>query len=935
MQNPELWQRIKQIVGEALEREGPDREAYLLLECGADEDLRAEVLSLLDAHQRSDALSQSPSIDLLPDPDENLESIGAYRLLRKLGQGGMGQVWLAEQRFPVRRQVAVKLLNPGSYSPASMQRFQAERQSLAMMEHPAIAKVFDAGSVPDGRPYLVMEYVDGVPITDYCDRHKMDVRQRLELFRQVCEGVQHAHQKSVVHRDLKPSNILVTEVDGKPLPRIIDFGIAKSISIGQPHEQTLFTQVGALIGTPGFMSPEQLDSAVSDVDTRTDVYSLGVLLYLLLTGSMPFSGKDWRMMPLDQILRELREEEPPSPSTRVASSDEPTVETAELRSTNPEQLASALRGDLDLITMKAMEKNRDRRYATPSDLAADVLRYLESRPILARPASPGYRLRKYVARNRILATAGALVAILAVTFIGMLAYQLHRTTRERDRANRITEFMTKMFEVANPTEARGNTVTVREILDKASQSIESDLKSDPQLQAQMMSVMGSVYHNLGLYEKAEPLLTHALEIERRELGPEDFETASTTSRLAASLADAGKLAQAEALLRPLVEIQKRKLGPTHRKTLICMNLLASTLHGQAKYADAEKMYREILDVQRRTYGPDDPITLTLMSNLAALLADAGSHSPEIEQLDREVLEARRRTLGLDHPDTLVSMGNLAIAIDNQGNRAPEAEKLLTDSIAGQRRILGPEHPDTLGSMMVLASVYELEYRFADEEKLARETMEIQRRVDGPDHSDTLGSMTNLASALRFQKRYSEAEQLCRQALAGEARGMSPEHSTTIATKATLADILELERKLPEAEKLDLEVIETERHVFGPDNPATIQSDYVLGKIRKDQGRLEEAEAIFLRDRADFSRVLPPDAPATALAIHALARIAALRGDRTKALSLLRESLDHGLDPPTSQDIEREPDFRSLRGDPKFQAILSDIRQKFPAPTPKH
>ncbi len=926
MQTPEQWKRIKQIVGEALEKEEPDRNAYVARECGEDDDLRAEVESLLEAHKQSDALSLDPSKRLLLENSERLETIGAYRLIKKLGQGGMGQVWLAEQKFPVRRQVAVKLLNPGSYSPAAMQRFQSERQSLAMMEHPAISKVFDAGSAPDGRPYLVMEYVDGVPITDYCDQHKLNVRQRLQLFNQVCDGVQHAHQKSVVHRDLKPSNILVMEVDGKALPRIIDFGIAKSITLGTQEEQTLFTQVGSLIGTPGFMSPEQLDPNISDVDTRTDVFSLGVVLYLLLTGMMPFGGEDWSKKPIEQILRELREKEPPSPSTRVANSRESTVETAELRGTSPDQLVSALLGDLDLITMKAMEKDRERRYASPADLAGDVQRYLENRPILARPASAAYRLRKYVARNRVLATAGALVAVLLVVFVGMLAYQLQRTTRERDRANRITEFMTKMFEVADPSEARGNSVTVREILDKASKTIEADLNKDPQLQGQMMSVMGDVYHRLGLYSKAEPLLRHAMEIERRELGPENSETASTTSRLAASLADAGKLAEAEALLQPLVEIQKRRLGPTHRKTLICMNLLATTLHGQAKYADAEKMYRAILQVQRQTYGPDDPITLTLMSNIAAVLSDAGSHSPEIEKLHREVLEARRRTLGPDHPDTLVSMGNLAIALSNEGNRTAEAEKLLDDTLAGQRRILGAEHPDTLGTMMVLSGVYEQEYRFADEEKLVRETLEIQSRVDGPEHADTLGSMGNLASALRCQKRYTEAEQVGQQAVAIENRVLPPEHTTTISTKANLADVLELERKLPEAEKLVLEVLETERRVLGADNPATIQADYVLGKIRKDQGRLDEAQAIFIRAREDFARVLPPDDPRTALCIHALARVAALRGDRTQAISFLRESLDHGLDPPTAQGIAKEPDFKSLHGDAKFEAILMGIRQ---------
>jgi non-specific serine/threonine protein kinase/serine/threonine-protein kinase len=779
-----------------------------------------------------------------------------------------------------------------------------------------------------------MEYVAGIPINDYCDQHRLTVPQRLQLFKQVCEGVQHAHQKSIVHRDLKPSNILVTEVDGKPLPRIIDFGIAKTISIGPREMETLFTQAGALVGTPGFMSPEQLDPKNADIDTRTDVYSLGVLLYTLLTGTMPFSGVQWNKKPIDEILRELREEEPPSPSTRVASSEGTTLEAAGLRRTDPQQLASTLRGDLDWITMKAMEKDRERRYASPADLALDLQRYLENRPVLARQPSLGYRLRKYVARNRILATAVALGTVMVITFIGLQAVQLRRTTRERDRANRITEFMTRMFEVADPNEARGNTITVREVLDKASKDIESQLSNDPQLQAQMMSVMGDVYHRLGLLTKAETLLNKSMETERRVLAPDDSEAASTTSRLASTMADEGKLADAEKLLRPLVEVEKRKLGPENQKTLVCENLLATTLHGQGKFADAVKMYREVLETQRRVYGPDDPITLTLMSNIAAALADSGSHSPEIEKLDNQVLESRRRTLGPDHPDTLRSMANLGIVLTSQGNRAVEAEKLLQDTLDRQKQILGPEHPDTLGTMGALTSVYELEYRYADEEKLVRETLAIEQRVLGPEHGDTIAALANLGGCLGLQKRYSQAEEVSRRAIEIEKRALPPEHPTTLQTKANLADILEAERHLSEADQLVREVLDTDQRVLGPDNPMTIQAVYILGKIQKDQGKLNDAEKTLSQGRATASRALPPDDPRTALYTYALAQNAAIRGNRTAALALLREALDHGLDPPTTVEIEKDADFKSLHGDPNFRAILVRTQERASATAPK-
>jgi serine/threonine protein kinase len=926
VQTPDNWKRITELFGEALEREGTERQAYLDRECAGDMELRREIESLLEAHKVSDGLSKNLSMEPLLAALEKIEAIGSYRLIRKVGEGGMGQVWLAEQTSPVRRQVALKLLAPGAYNYASMQRFELERQSLAMMEHPAIAKVFDAGYAPDGRPYFVMEYVAGLLITDYCDQHKLTVAQRVELFKQVCDGVQHAHQKAIVHRDLKPSNILVTEVDGKPVPRIIDFGIAKPISLGAREDQTIFTQAGSLIGTPGFMSPEQLNPNVSDIDTRTDVYSLGVLLYTLLTGSMPFSQGDWRKKPIDEILREVREQEPPSPSTRVANSQHPTVDTAELRGTSPEQLVSALRGDLDWITLKAMEKDRERRYASPSDLAADLQRYLESRPVHARPASASYRLRKYIRRNRVGVAIGAGALALLVAFAIMQSVQLRRITRERDRANRITDFMTRMFELSDPSESRGNSVTVREVLDKASKEIDTGLAAEPQLRAQMMVVMGSVYRNLGLYPQSESLLTRAYETRLRILGPNHADTIAASVKLAATLDDEGKLAEAEKLLRSAVEAQRRLLSPDNKETLLSTNLLASTLHEHGQYAEAEKMYRQILETQRRLFGPDDPTTLTLMSNVAAVLSDSGSHSPEIEQLDREVLAARKRILGADHPDTLRSMCNLGIALTAQGNRTAEADQILSETLAIQRRVLGPEHPDTLGTMGALTSVYELEYRYAEEEKLCRETIDLQRRVVGPENVNTISAMANLAGVLALEERYAEAEQLSRQTLEIERRMLVPDHYLTLQTRANFLDVLESERKLVEAEKLASELLETEKHVFGPEHPVTLQSRYSQAKILKDEGKLEEAAAQLLQTREIARRVLGPENPRTASFTYTLAGIAALQGKRGEAISLLQEALDHGLDPPTAKALGKEPDLKSLHGDPRFDALVARGKQ---------
>ncbi len=426
----ENWQRVKELLDQVIEMAPEQRANFLDEACGSDAGLRAELESLLSA---ADDLSadflQSPLSSEFGREMQGIESAGAlaagqifaqrFELIRKLGEGGMGQVWLAEQISPVRRQVALKLIKAGMYDEAVVQRFQSERQSLAIMDHPAIAKVFDAGTTPLGQPYLVMEYVPGLPITEYCDLHKLTIQDRLELFIQACEGVQHAHQKAIIHRDLKPSNILVIEVDGKPTPRIIDFGLAKTTA-PQVSGESLFTQLGQFIGTPGYMSPEQASPSARDIDTRTDVYTLGVVLYVLLTGLQPFETKRREKPSLEEWLRQLREEEPPSPSTKVSGDKDisSSSATADARGTEPKRLVSELREDLDWITMKALERDRTSRYGTPSELAADLKRFLNDEPVVARPASAGYQIRKFVRRHRFAAAFIGMVTVLSVVASG-------------------------------------------------------------------------------------------------------------------------------------------------------------------------------------------------------------------------------------------------------------------------------------------------------------------------------------------------------------------------------------------------------------------------------------------------------------------------------------------------------------------------------------
>ncbi len=694
--------------------------------------------------------------------------IGPYRLLQLIGEGGMGEVWLAEQKQPIHRTVALKLIKAGMDTKAVVARFESERQALALMDHPNIARVFDAGSTAEGRPYFVMEYVPGVAITEYCDNHRLTIKERLELFMQVCDGVQHAHQKAIIHRDLKPSNVLVVEQDNKAVPKIIDFGLAKATA-QRLTDKTFFTELGVLMGTPEYMSPEQADPREQNIDTRTDVYSLGVILYELLVGALPFETNALRAAGMAGILRVIREQEPPKPSTKIRSMGHVSEFSAKNRKEEPRSFARHLRGDLDWITMKALEKDRIRRYGSASEFGADISRYLQKEPVIAGPATAGYRIRKYAARHRVVLGAAAGLLVLLSGFVVTQAIELHRiklerdrATRERDRASRITDFMTGMFKVSDPSEARGNAITAREILEKASKNIDTELTKDPELQAQMMYVMGGVYAGLGLYGRAQILDQQSMEIRKRVLGPENPDTLNSMNNLGAVLFDEGHFAEAEELERKTVDLEKRVLGSEHRQTLTSMNNLAMNLARQGHFAEAENLERETFAVQRRVLGSEHPDAMNTAVNLASVLDDERKYA-EAEKLDRETLDVLRSTLGTDHPLTLRSLNDLANVLDDEGNYA-EAEKLYREALEVRRRVLGPEHPETLAALGNLANAVMGEGRYDEAEKLFRESLEIQRRVLGPGNPEIAVSTYNLGCIAAHRGRRDEALSLLRDAV---------------------------------------------------------------------------------------------------------------------------------------------------------------------------
>jgi non-specific serine/threonine protein kinase/serine/threonine-protein kinase len=711
--------------------------------------------------------------------------IGLYRLLQLLGEGGMGEVWLAEQTKPIHRTVALKLIKAGMDTKAVVARFESERQALALMDHPNIARVFEAGSTAEGRPYFVMEYVPGLPLTEYCDKHRMTLKERLELFVQVCDGVQHAHQKAIIHRDLKPSNVLVLEQDNKAIPKIIDFGLAKATG-RRLTDNTMFTELGVMLGTPEYMSPEQADQREQNIDTRTDVYSLGVILYQLLVGVLPFEVKALRAVGIEEILRVIREQEPPKPSTRIRSLGPASAASAEKRQEQPQSFVRHLQGELDWVTMKALEKDRIRRYGSPAELSADIGHYLRNEPVLAHPPSAAYRASKFVRRHRWAVAAAASAVVLLIVFAAVTAVQARRVAAERDRASRqaeaaqrVANFMKGMFKVSDPSQARGNSITARELLDRASKEIDTGLTKDPETQAQLMDVMGEVYESLGLYPQAHPLFEHALDIQRRVHGPRNPETLKSAEDLAWLLLQEGHYAEAEKLVRETLDIERQVLGQDDPDALRSMRVLAATLHREGHYADAEKMDREELDIERRVLGPEHPDTLKTLTNLAGVLRDEGRYAEE-EKTEREVLDIRRRLLGLEDPQTLITMNNLASTLENE-KRYAEAESMDREVIDIERRVLGPEHPETVRTLNDLAKTLDDQGKYPEAEKMYREVIDIRRRVLGPEHPDTLMAIMSLGAPLEQEGRYAEAEKLNREVLEIQRRVLGPEHPNTAVT----------------------------------------------------------------------------------------------------------------------------------------------------------
>ena len=781
----------------------------------------------------SDAATIAPAAESPGATQPFQSSIGKYRVLRLLGEGGMGAVYEAEQDQP-RRLVALKVIRAAWASPEMLRRFEQESQALGRLQHPGIAHIYEAGSAETGSgvrpyfaPYFAMELIHGKPLVEYADEQKLSTRQRLELMIQVCDAVHHAHQRGIIHRDLKPGNILVDETGQ---PKILDFGLARATD--SDAQVTRQTDIGQLLGTLAYMSPEQVLADPLALDTRSDVYALGVILYELLAGKLPY------LLPklLHDAVRTIQQTDP-----------------APLSSINRNY-----RGDIETIVAKALEKDKGRRYASAAGLADDIRRFLRDDPIVARPPSASYQLAKFARRNRALVTGISCVFVVLVAGIvastreAVLARRAQREAQQQSAiAQAVNDFLQNdllaQASAYNQTEGGSRPdpdLKVRTALDRAAKNIGGKFKNQPEVEAAIRKTMGETYDDLGLYPEAAAQLGAALELSLGASGAENPTTLSILADLASVDEKQGKYAETEKLAGQAVAADRKVFGPDDPRTLRAMDYLASAYGDEDKIAQAVTLHEQVIESDRRRLGPDDPTTLAAMDDLANTYIN-GEEYAKAEALARQVVDARRRAPHLDAPLLTASLQNLAAAYAGEGKFA-DADAVYDQALEIDRRIFGPEHAKTLLVMQSLAWNHIYEGRYLEAESQLRHILDADRRVLGLDNPDTLATLEALAMASDSAGNHAEAAATQTQLLEAYRRTLGPNHSKTLDATGNLAWMNYEMGNYADAERVDRQMLATDRRLYGPDNANTVNAGGNLADVLAAEGKYKEAETLYMQ-----------------------------------------------------------------------------------------
>ncbi len=859
-----------------------DRAAYLDQACGDNEPLRRRIEALLNASEQSGAfleVSAAPTLRRTPAASIPLaekpgDKVGHYKLLQQIGEGGCGVVYMAEQEEPVRRRVALKIIKLGMDTRNVMARFEAERQALAMMDHPNIAKVFDAGATETGRPYFVMELVRGIKITDYCDEAKLSIRARLDLFTQVCHAIQHAHQKGIIHRDIKPSNILVTMQDCVPVPKVIDFGIVKATGGQLLTDKTIFTAFEHFIGTPAYMSPEQAMMTSQDIDTRSDIYALGVLLYELLTGRTPFDAGELLAAGLDEMRRTIREQEPARPSTCLSTMpDNELSTTAQRRKLDAPKLVSELRGDLDCVVMKALEKDRARRYETANGLAMDIQRHLDNEPVVARPPNRFYRFQKMVRRHKFVFAAAAIVAFTLLGGILVSSWYAVRSARaekvaenerrqaevERTKAREaeaeskaVNDFLQQdlLRQAGTDTQADEGlkvdpNITLREVVDRAAARLDNRFTNQPLVEASIRMTLAEIYDVMGDPAATQRHARRAVELRERILGPDHPLTLAAMSELCSTLTGIGNPTNATALGEKTLGRLQVVLGREHPDTLKCMIHLGNAYVAAGRFNDAVTLLQEALTLQKSKLGPTNGLTLWIQHDLGYAYDVAGRVNEAVPLLE-ETVRAEQSVLGQDHPLTLASMVELAVVYERAG-RINDAFRLDEETLKLCKIKLGPDHPNTLTLMNSLAQAYGDAGQLDKEVALFEETLKLRQAKLGPDDPLTLASMNCLGEAYADAGRFEDALKLQKECLQRYKSKLGQDDPFTLGSMNYLAWTYQRAGKLDEALSLYQESLNLCKTKFPAGHRFTIAAMNGLAQFFESTGQMDKG--ISLREEA--------------------------------------------------------------------------------------